>query len=65
MGFYFLIKFHSFKGVTIPSQRRYIEYYADYTLNKRIYQKLDLYLKSVLINLNEIKKDSCKSNITL
>jgi hypothetical protein len=49
------------KGVTIPSQRRYIEYFADYTLNKRNYEKLDLFLKSIVINLNEIKKDSCKS----
>ena len=49
------------KGVTIPSQRRYIEYYADFLLKKRVYEKIDLYLKSILIDLNEVKKDWCKS----
>jgi phosphatidylinositol-3,4,5-trisphosphate 3-phosphatase/dual-specificity protein phosphatase PTEN len=37
------------RGVTIPSQKRYVEYFADYLLNKRIYLPVVLNLVSLEI----------------
>ena len=50
---FFKIAFYKiFKGVTIPSQRRYIEYFADFINNKRVYQEgVILNLKSIEINV--------------
>ncbi len=45
------------QGVTIPSQRRYIEYYADHCLNKRTYGSVRLKLVSVLIGMKELSND--------
>lgn len=54
----------SLKGVTIPSQLRYIEYYADFVGKKRTYKKYELILKSVKINLgnqNNEELSKCKN----
>ena len=39
----------NFKGVTIPSQRRYVEYYHDYLKNNRVYKFNKMDLKSITV----------------
>jgi phosphatidylinositol-3,4,5-trisphosphate 3-phosphatase/dual-specificity protein phosphatase PTEN len=50
------------RGVTIPSQRRYIEYFADYVLNKRVYENtISVELDSISISIPNISKNFFKS----
>jgi len=37
------------KGVTIPSQRRYVEYFADYLNSNRVYESVELQLNLIEI----------------
>ena len=54
------------KGVTIPSQRRYIEYFADMIENKRVYQSnLKLHLKQIEINVPLKQIDDFVKNLKL
>ena len=39
------------KGVTIPSQQRYVEYFADFIKNKRSYEDIELYVKQIDLDL--------------
>ena len=54
------------KGVTIPSQRRYIEYFADMIENKRVYQSnVKLHLKQIEINVPLKQIDDFVKNLKL
>lgn len=48
------------KGITIPSQKRYIEYFADFLKQKRVYESVKLNMKSIDICLPDNKNISCK-----
>lgn len=52
-----------FKGVTIPSQLRYIEYYADFVLNKRSYMSTELFLKSIKIDATSQSNDFIEKSL--
>lgn len=54
--------FKSKKGVTIPSQKRYVEYFADFISNNRVYEQIELFLESIKISLNSDLNDFPKSN---
>lgn len=51
------------KGVTIPSQLRYIEYYADFSVKKRVYEKCKLILKSIKIDAKKQNNDEISKSI--
>lgn len=38
------------RGVTIPSQRRYVEYYGDFLKNNRVYKDLEIQILSIVIS---------------
>eukprot|EP00094_Tigriopus_californicus_P006390 TCALIF_06154-PA protein Name:"Similar to Pten Phosphatidylinositol 3,4,5-trisphosphate 3-phosphatase and dual-specificity protein phosphatase PTEN (Mus musculus)" AED:0.26 eAED:0.29 QI:0/0/0/0.5/1/1/2/0/660 len=61
LTFYGKQRTHDQKGVTIPSQRRYINYYADMIRQKLEYKPVKLYLRSVVLdpvpNFNNLSKE--------
>ena len=53
------------RGVTIPSQRRYIEYYADYLQNNRQYDNVSVRLESIEINVPKKLSDEFPKTLKL
>ena len=53
------------RGVTIPSQRRYIEYYADYLQNNRQYDNVSVKLESIEINVPKKLSDEFPKTLKL
>jgi phosphatidylinositol-3,4,5-trisphosphate 3-phosphatase/dual-specificity protein phosphatase PTEN len=54
------------RGVTIPSQKRYCEYYADFVLNKRIYQKdVELGLQLLQVKISQKQMENFHKSLKL
>lgn len=53
------------RGVTIPSQRRYIEYYADYLQTNRQYDNVSVRLESIEINVPKKLSDEFPKTLKL
>jgi phosphatidylinositol-3,4,5-trisphosphate 3-phosphatase/dual-specificity protein phosphatase PTEN len=53
------------KGVTIPSQKRYVEYFADFLNKKQTYKEISLFLKQIELQIPNCSFFNSKLNICL